>query len=305
MGEPRNGVTAHLHSEGAGARGAREDVGRGAFVGHPSCLEKQHAVRPCRGSLKVVDDGQDRDAASADPVQDAEELELMTDVQMGPGLVEKQHSGLLGQAAGEGGKLPFSSRQGFESSARKSAGARLLESALHRATVVAREGAEGASVRIAAEGDPFAYRQGARAVIVRRDDGQGPGKGVSRPGREGSAVEGYVAGLVSEEARQGSDEGGLAGGIRSDKRHRFSPMEREAGAVEDAVAPPRDHEIAGLQERGHPRPSLARRASRKYGAPTKAVRDPNGRSRLWLRVRAPRSATTTTRAPARNAAGSR
>ena len=90
---------------------AAEDGGGSALRGEPPAVQQQHALGPRRGALEVVDHREHGHAAGADLVQDAEELQLMADVQVGGGLVEQEHPRLLGEAAGQRGELPLAGRK--------------------------------------------------------------------------------------------------------------------------------------------------------------------------------------------------
>jgi hypothetical protein len=106
MGETCRGVAADLDVESARTLLAAEDVGRSAGGGEPPPIQQEHPLGPRRRALKVVDHREDRHAAGgSDLVQDAEELELMTDVQVSGGLVEEEQPRLLSEAAGKGGEL--------------------------------------------------------------------------------------------------------------------------------------------------------------------------------------------------------
>ena len=127
----------------------RRALGRDAAV-----RDQQHAPGPLRGAREVVDHRQHGDAAAAHPVERAEELELVADVEVGRRLVEQQHPRLLGEAARERRELALAGRQRAEAPLGERRDAGLLERASHRRVVRRVERLERPAVRVAAERAP-------------------------------------------------------------------------------------------------------------------------------------------------------
>src|SRR3989454_3422774 len=229
----------------------------------------------------------------------------MAHVEVRPRLVEQENARLLGEPAGQGRELELARGERLQGPPRQRLDAGHGERGGDGRVVVARQGSERAAVRVAAQGDAVLHGEGGGCVFFRRDEGQRARARVAIPVRHRASPQEHPASLRPQEAGEGADQRGLAGGVGADEGHRVPLVEREAHAVKDLARPPPHHRVPRFEHGRHVRPSLVRSASRKYGAPTKAVKAPRGRSIWALSVRDARSARTTRTAPARNDAGSR
>jgi hypothetical protein len=263
MGEAWHGVAAYLDAEPAGAGGTREHVAWGSFRGHASARQEDHPVAPSGGALQVVDDREHRNAAFAHVVQDAEELELMADVEMGARLVEEEHAGLLGQASSQCRELPLAGRERSDAPGREGQDTGLTHRSFDGFIVDYGEGTERPAVGVSAEGDPVTHRQRSGTSFFWCDEGQGSGQDVARPSGQGAILQEHQPRCRGEETRQRAHERRFSRGVRAHERHGLSSVDGQRHSLQDGPAAPRHDEIPGLEKCRHSRPSLARRARRK------------------------------------------
>ena len=201
-------------------------------------------------------------------VQHAEELQLVADVEVRRRLVEQQHPRLLRQAAGQRRELPLAGRERARAAARPAGAMPVCSSA--RATAASSVGVERperAAVRIAAERHALRDRS-ARPGPPPRDVTSASARasasrGHSASGRPQSRTS-PAAGSSRPASARTSVDLPAAFGPTSDER--LAGVEREAHAVSTRRSPRSTASAARREQhaRGaHPRPSLARSASRK------------------------------------------
>ena len=257
---------------------------------------------------EVVDHRQHGDPALAHLVEDAEQVELVADVEVRRGLVEQQHRRLLRQAAREGRELPLARRERPERAARRDARSRQPQRARDRGLVLRGEAGDRAAVRVAAERDAVADGRDGRAPRPRRRRARSAAPRAARrqpaSARPSSRTSPPAAGSSPASARTSVR---LAGRVRPDERERLARRGARGRRPRSTGRP-----------RARPRARAASSSARSSPALAGAQREQEvGRAdegRDARRAAAPcpgrararaRSATTTSIAPPRNEAGSR
>ena len=214
---------------------------------------------------QVVDDGEDRDAALADVVEDAEEVELVAHVEVRRRLVEEEDGRLLREPARERRELPLAGGERPERPPGEVLDLRLPQGARHRRPVLRGEGRERAAVRVAAERHPVLDRDAVRRLVLRGHEGHALREARARPARERAALEEDLAPRGREEARERPDECRLAGRVRPDEGEALARQQREVHAPQHVPAAAVDARARGPRARRSPAPLLSPQREEEVG----------------------------------------
>ncbi len=177
-----------------------------------------------------------------------EEFDLVAQVEVGGGLVEEQHAGLLREAAGQPDALELSAGEVFGAAVGEFGDAGEGEGAVDGGPAARVGAAPAAPVRIAAELHDVAHAQAARGGPALQQQGDAPGE---LPGAEGQRVgagvdrEGGPPGPL--QAGDGAQQGRLAAAVGADEDGHLAGPQGQLRVVHDVRAVVRHGHAGGRQ----------------------------------------------------------
>lgn len=245
------------------AGGAEEDRSRRSLVRDPSIGKKNGSLRPSACSGKIVDHREHGDPAIPRFVEEAEELESVSGIEMGGGLVQKQHAWLLCERAREARELSFASGERLEPPLRETRDPGSRQRPIHLRLVLVGPWLERSAMRISPETDSIANRQGTEALLVGSHEGKLTSERVPRPGSELPTPHSNLAPRSGKDAGQDAEQRRLSRGIRTYERHGLARTKRQRDSIQHRDVPAMERDAVGLEERARHRPSWPLRANRR------------------------------------------
>ncbi len=209
-------------------RGLAATSSGGPFLGDEAVVEHQHPGREGEGVEGVVGDQQGH---AGEVAQVLGQLEAQAgrdaDVEAGERLVEEQHGGLGGQRASQGDPLGLATGELVRTAVRQRADAEPVEPRL--GDVVRRRAGRAAAAR--AEGDVVQRAEVREELLALEGEADAPLAHQPRRGaRSRPGLPGDLDGAdVAEQARDGMQQGGLAGAVGAEHRHHLAGVGGEGG----------------------------------------------------------------------------
>ncbi len=245
VGKPGGRVAAHLGDDAPDPRQefGGQDRGRRTFRDELSVREHGDAVREPGREVEVVQRQDDRaPVTTGDPSDANEEVELVADVQVRRGFVQKEDRGLLGQYARQPGSLPFASAQLLDPATRKLGHVGIRERRGDRPDVRGPFGSERGNVGKATvadvvdEGDVVA----GRLLLGHPRHDTGPFPEGKRAERSTEQMHGALGKRF--ETRDGPEKTGLARPVGPGQGEHFAPGNRQADRP--------DRDLVAVSDRG-------------------------------------------------------
>ena len=224
------------------------------------------AVGEACGQAEVVQGGDDRPALSALPTDAREQVELVSDVEVGRRLVEQQHRRVLGERLCEQCPLLLAAGQRRHLAAGEVSEAHRVERAVDDVAVGLTGLGEPAEVRRAAERDDLADRERGRQVGRLPHERQALPTLARRPVADGAPEQsGFAVGW--QQAGEGAQQRRLAGAVGADERDDLARPDPEVHRVQDPGAAQRHAQTVRAEGGGRrDRVSGHKRRGRGVGA---------------------------------------
>ncbi len=229
---PGEGPRDHLLGEGLGRRAERNHA----------LVQAEHQVKVAAGALQVVGGDQDRPAAVAPALEESLHRRVGRGIQPREGLVEQQDLCVLSRGLGEESPLALPPGEIPEAPLGEMLDPQLGEGAVDQLAVVVAEAFEPAEIAVATHPHHVCDRYGEGGLELQplRDESDPAAGEADRPG------------LSPGQADRRAEQGGLAGTVRPQQRHRGPGGDLEADVEQRRLASVADREPPRLRPQGLP-----------------------------------------------------
>lgn len=224
-----------LHPKHPGGDAAFKYVVCRALGGHLPFLQHHHPVAVGKGQGQVVEHHHHGFAHAVDLPHQLHHLEFLADVQIGGGLVQKQHLGVLGQGHGQVHPLPFPAGELGKFLFRKPGGAGGLHGPGDLFPVGLGQVPAKAQVGIAAVGHQLPCPNGGDVPGLGQD-GRQAGKLLAAKLAQGLAIVEHLPPLEGQQPAGGSQQGGLAAAVGADERGDLPGFKSQADVLQHRAA---------------------------------------------------------------------
>lgn len=187
--------------------------------------------------VEVVQHHADGDAVVGREVADqVEEFHLVAQVEVGGGLVEQQHRGVLGQAGCEPCALHLSAREGADVVPAELGQSGQRERAVDGCSAVGVGATPASTVRVASQFRHLAHGHAGERGPALREHRQRPGQLAGAEGAQRLVTDGHLPGAEGQQGGQPAQQRRLATAVRSDQGGHLTASQPDVHPMEDRIA---------------------------------------------------------------------